>query len=259
MPRFSRTIPVESLRLIVFDLDGTLIDSRQDLCNSVNSTLTHFGLKALPDEMIAGYIGDGAAMLIRRALTMPGELPEGAALDEEFFEQAFRYFLEYYRAHKLDFTTAYPGVMESLEGLATLPDGSARPMAVLTNKPVGPARAICEGLGMARYFFRIHGGDSFPTKKPDPQGLLALMAEAGAAPEETLMIGDSDVDVKTARNAGAWVLGCSFGLAPESLADAEPDAVVDGAAAWAEMLTGTAPNSSGGLPATHRRGVEISL
>jgi phosphoglycolate phosphatase len=238
MLRYFREIPLESLRLIVFDLDGTLIDSRQDLCNSVNATLTHFGLRALEDDAIAGFIGDGAAMLIRRSLAipaqLPGDVPEGEA-GEAFFEEAFAYFLTYYRAHKLDFTRVYPGVMESLETLRILPDGNERRMAVLTNKPVGPAVAICEGLGISKYFFSIYGGDSFRTKKPDPLGLLTLMAEAGAAPEETLMVGDSDVDVRTARNAGTWALGCSFGLAPEALAAAEPDAMADHASAWAAV------------------------
>ena len=238
MFRIIRPFPFDSIRLIVFDLDGTLIDSRQDLCNSVNATLTHFGLRALEDDVIASFIGDGAAMLIRRALAipaqLPGDVPEGAAA-EAFFEEAFAYFLAYYRMHKLDFTQVYPGVIDSLEALKTLPDGRARQMAVLTNKPVGPARAICEGLGISKYFFSVYGGDSFATKKPDPLGLLRLMAEAGAAPEETLMVGDSDVDVRTARNAGAWVLGCSFGLAPESLASVEPDAMADHASAWAAI------------------------
>lgn len=233
-----RSLPVESVRLIVFDLDGTLIDSRQDLCNSVNATLEHFGLRALADDVIAGFIGDGAAMLIRRALAVPGELPAGSAAPEEaFFEEAFAYFLGYYRAHKLDFTKVYPGVLESLEALKRRPDGSARAMAVLTNKPVGPARAICEGLGLSRYFFKIYGGDSFATKKPDPLGLITLMAEAGAEPRETLMIGDSDVDIRTARNAGAWALGCSFGLAPETLEEVEPDAIADHASAWTQALS----------------------
>jgi phosphoglycolate phosphatase len=239
MLRIFRPLPVESLRLLVFDLDGTLIDSRQDLCNSVNATLENFGLRALPDDAIAGFIGDGAAMLIRRALAMPGEVPEGSpAQDSGFFDEAFAYFLTYYRAHKLDYTQVYPGVLNSLEALKTLPDGSARKMAVLTNKPVGPARAICDGLGLSPYFFSVYGGDSFATKKPDPLGLMTLMAEAGATPEETMMIGDSDVDMRTARNAGVWALGCTFGLAPETLETAEPDAVVDHASAWAEALGG---------------------
>jgi phosphoglycolate phosphatase len=237
MSHLFRSLPIESLRLIVFDLDGTLIDSRQDLCNSVNATLEHFGLRALPDDVIAGFIGDGAAMLIRRALAVPGELPAGSPAPEEaFFDEAFAYFLAYYRAHKLDFTTVYPGVLESLEALKNLPDGSVRPMAVLTNKPVGPARAICEGLGLSPYFFSIYGGDSFSTKKPDPLGLITLMAEAEAKPGETLMIGDSNIDIQTARNAGAWALGCSFGLMPETLEEAEPDAVVDHASAWVTVL-----------------------
>jgi phosphoglycolate phosphatase len=239
MLRIIRPLPVDSLRLLVFDLDGTLIDSRQDLCNSVNATLEHFALQPLPDEVIASFIGDGAAMLIRRALAVPGELPtNGPAPAEAFFEEAFAYFLTYYRAHKLDYTTVYPGVVESLEALKTLPDGSARKMAVLTNKPVGPARAICEGLGLSPYFFRIYGGDSFSTKKPDPLGLETLMAEAGAVARETLMVGDSDVDILTARNAGAWAMACTFGLAPESLEEVEADAEVDHAAAWGVALGG---------------------
>jgi phosphoglycolate phosphatase len=167
-------------------------------------------------------------------------LPGMDPADEGIFQRAFAFFLTYYRAHKLDFTYVYPGVFESLEALKTLPDGSARPMAVLTNKPVGPARAICEALGLTPYFFNVYGGDSFSTKKPDPLGLQALMAEAGVSPEETLMVGDSDVDVNTARNAGAWTLGCRFGLSPEALAVAGPDVLVDSAAEWAASLTGTA-------------------
>ena len=89
-------------------------------------------------------------------------------------------------------------------------------MAVLTNKPVRPARGICEGLGLADYFLHIYGGDSFPVKKPDPLGLRSLMEETGARPEETVMIGDSQVDVLTARNAGTWSLGCTFGFGPDT-------------------------------------------
>lgn len=233
MLRFFRPIPTESLRLIVFDLDGTLIDSRQDLCNSVNAMLAHFDLKPLSDDVIASFIGDGVAMLIRRALAVPGELPAGLDTPEHpFFDEAFAYFLAYYREHKLDYTHVYPGVLESLEALKTFPDGSPRPMAVLTNKPVGPARAICDGLGLSSYFFAIYGGDSFPAKKPDPLGLNTLISQAGSTPQQTLLIGDSDVDVRTARNAGAWSLGCTFGLAPDSLEHTQPDALVDHAANW---------------------------
>ncbi len=153
---------------------------------------------------------------------------------------AYPFFLAYYREHKLDFTYAYAGVLEALAALKELhdlPDGPARTMAVLTNKPVRPARGICEGLGMASYFLHIYGGDSFPAKKPDPLGLRSLMEETGALPEETVMIGDSQVDVQTARNAGVWSVGCAFGFGPQNLMETPPDIVVDTAADWTAALS----------------------
>ena len=231
-----RPLPVESLKLLVFDLDGTLIDSAQDLCNSVNATLAHFGRERLPDEMVAGFIGDGAMMLIRRAFSADADVP----VDEVVLAEVYLFFLAYYREHKLDFTYAYDGVLEALAALKVLhgpPGGEARAMAVLTNKPVRPAQAICEALGLAPYFLNIYGGNSFPTKKPDPGGLLAVMHEAGARPEETVMIGDSNVDVQTARNAGAWSIGCTFGLAPETLEITQPDVLVDSPADWTAALS----------------------
>jgi phosphoglycolate phosphatase len=230
-----RPIPVESLKLLVFDLDGTLIDSAQDLCNSVNATLAEFSCSPLPDEEIATFIGDGALMLVRRAFAAGN----GSEIDEERLAKAYAYFLDYYREHKLDYTYAYEGVLEALAALRTVhdqPDAPARAMAVLTNKPVRPARAICEALGLAPYFLNIYGGNSFTTKKPDPEGLFALMQEGGARPEETVMIGDSQVDVQTARNAGAWSIGCTFGLAPGSLEAIPPDVLVDSPTDWTAAL-----------------------
>ncbi|HLI04777.1 MAG TPA: HAD-IA family hydrolase [Terracidiphilus sp.] len=238
MIQIFRPIPVERLRLLVFDLDGTLIDSAQDLCNSVNAALRAFGREPLPDPAIAGFVGNGAPMLMRRALALAGNLtPE--TIDEDLFEKAYAFFLQYYREHKLDFTRAYEGVMEALHALQQLhdqPGGPARAMAVLTNKPVRPARGICEGLGLAGYFREIYGGDSFPLKKPDPLGLRTLMQQTGALPEETVMIGDSAVDMQTARNAGAWALGCAFGFGPQNLMEVPPDVLVDSAAEWTEAL-----------------------
>jgi phosphoglycolate phosphatase len=232
-----------SPRLIVFDLDGTLIDSRQDLCNSVNAMLKHLGKPELPEEVIAGYIGDGASMLVRRAL---GD-PEGDAHDEEYMSGALDFFLDYYREHKLDFTYVYPGVTESLKAIR-----AARPetlMAVLTNKPVNPSIAICDHFGLSDYFFQNYGGNSFHTKKPDPHGLLTLIAEASAiagspiAAAETMMVGDTEVDVLTARAVGAMSLGCLFGLAPHRLEVAKPDFLVDSAAEWIEVF-GVGPLST---------------
>jgi phosphoglycolate phosphatase len=222
--------------LIVFDLDGTLIDSRQDLCNSINAMLKHFGKPELPEAVIAGYIGDGASMLVRRAL---GD-PEGDVHDEEFVAEALGFFLEYYKVHKLDYTYVYPGVMEALAAIRM-----ARPevlMAVLTNKPVNPSRAICDHFGLSQHFFQNYGGNSFHTKKPDPHGLLVLISEASAIagttvpPGEVLMVGDSDIDVLTARAAGVRSVGCTFGLAPHSLEAAKPDYLVDHPEGWVKVV-----------------------
>src|SRR5271168_161842 len=190
MYRTFRPIPAGSLRLLVFDLDGTLIDSGADLCASVNAMLRHFDRPPLPDAVISTYIGDGAARLVSRSLDEP---PDAAFLDS-----AVAYFLDYYREHKLDQTYVYPGVFASLDSLQFDPAGAPRAMAVLTNKPIGPSLAICEALGLSPYFFRIYGGNSFATKKPDPEGLIALIQETGVTAQETMMIGDSDVDILTA-------------------------------------------------------------
>ena len=221
-------IPVESLRLLVFDLDGTLIDSRKDLANSVNAMLAQFNRPTLPEDVIASYIGDGAGMLVRRALGDPD--------DEAYVESALTAFLDYYREHKLDYTRVYPGVLESLDALSRGIDGAPRQMAVLTNKPIVPSQVICDTLGLTPFFFRIYGGNSFSTKKPDPQGLNQLIREAGVDPFETLMIGDSDVDILTARSAGVWAVGCRFGLAPHTLDAAPPDCFVDFPSDWTNAL-----------------------
>ena len=197
MVRIFRRIPAERLKLLVFDLDGTLIDSAQDLCNSVNAALQSWPRPAARPcdcrlcrqrraHADAPVAGPG-----RQHCPRPGR--------RGLFAKAYDFFLQYYREHKLDFTYAYAGVLDALKALHELhdaPGGPSRTMAVLTNKPVRPARGICEGLGLADYFLHIYGGDSFPQKKPDPFGLRSLMEETGSTPEETVMIGDSQVDVR---------------------------------------------------------------
>jgi phosphoglycolate phosphatase len=226
-------------RFLVFDLDGTLINSSLDLCNSVNAMLEHLGKPPLPNAVIASYIGDGAAMLVRRALGDPGDL-DASTHDESVVREALEFFLSYYRVHKLDNTVVYDGVLTSLEQIR-----SRHPqilMAVLTNKPVGPSLDICRQLGLEPFFFQNYGGDSFTTKKPDPQGLRTLIAEANARldqplqTDEIVMIGDTDVDVLTGRSCGVRTLGCGFGLSPHALAAAQPDAFVEHASEWPAVL-----------------------
>jgi phosphoglycolate phosphatase len=204
----------------------------------VNAALRECSLGPLPDPAIASFVGNGAPMLMRRSLALAANI-DPSNVSEDTFAKAYAFFLQYYREHKLDFTYAYEGVLDALKALHELheaPGGPQRTMAVLTNKPVRPARGICEGLGLADYFLHIYGGDSFPLKKPDPLGLRSLMEETGATPEETVMIGDSKVDVETARNAGAWSVGCAFGFGPQNILDTPPDVLVDSAAEWTQAL-----------------------
>jgi phosphoglycolate phosphatase len=230
MIRQNRPIPAEEIRLLIFDLDGTLVDSRLDLANSVNAMLRHFGKPLLPNEVIAGYIGDGAPMLVRRSLGDPD--------DEHYVQQALEFFLHYYRAHKLDNTYVYPGIKESLDFLRASRNGHAIKMSVLSNKPVGPSRAIVEALGLGSYFFQVYGGNSFHTKKPDPAGVQALLQESGVPAEQTVIVGDSVVDVLTARNSGAYSLGVSYGFAPHTFADATPDVLVETPEEIVEVFAG---------------------
>ena len=181
--------------LLIFDLDGTLVDSKQDLANAVNAARGHMGLEPIDGPLISTYVGDGAPTLIRRAM------PEGTS--EADLARALEFFLQYYGEHKLDCTRPYPGVPEALERLAR---GGVR-MAVLTNKPVRVSGSILEGLGLRPYFARVYGGNSFEQKKPHPVGVETLLAELGVAPERAMIVGDSAVDVRTARNAGVAVCG----------------------------------------------------
>lgn len=188
----------KAVRALIFDLDGTLIDSKNDLICSVNAMLGELGRPHLPAETISSYIGHGAPQLVARAL--------GRGCTEAERERALEFFLRYYNEHKTDTTRAYAGVPDTLERL----DG--RPMAVLTNKPVRISVRILEELGLAKYFRAIYGGNSFSTKKPDPLGAQTILAELSAKPNEAVLVGDSEVDVQTARNAGMWAATVNHGF-----------------------------------------------
>ncbi len=220
MIKFHRPFDPHKIRLLIFDLDGTLIDSRLDLVHSVNATLRHMKRPELPDDVIASYVGDGAPALIGRALGKE-------AGDEKLVRSGLEYFLAYYREHKLDHTHVYEGISEALASMQNSHNGLPRKMAVLSNKPVNPSRAIVEALGLGKFFPLVYGGNSFATKKPDPEGAQTILRETGSEPQETLIVGDSGVDVLTGRNAGTWTCGVTYGFAPHTLRDAAPDVLVD--------------------------------
>ncbi|MFY9559131.1 MAG: HAD-IA family hydrolase [Terriglobales bacterium] len=228
MIRFLRQFDPESIRLLVFDLDGTLIDSRLDLVHSINAMLRHFERPELPGNLIATYVGDGAPALVRRAL--------GDLNDESLFRAALEYFLAYYRIHKLDHTTVYAGIPEALTRLAAPPNGVPRQMAVLSNKPVNPSRDIVQALGLGDFFVRIYGGNSFTTKKPDPLGVQTILEETGVTASEAIMIGDSSIDVLTGHNAGLWTCGVTYGFAPQTLEEVPPDVLIDAPAEVAGLF-----------------------
>jgi phosphoglycolate phosphatase len=174
----------------------------------------------LPDDVIASYVGDGAPILIQRALG-------GEAVDDAVVRRGLQFFLAYYREHKLDHTTVYAGIRQALTAIQQASNGAPRKLTVLSNKPVGPSRAIVEALGLGPFFQQIYGGNSFATKKPDPEGARRLLEENGVRAEQAAIVGDSHVDIETGCNAGLWTVGVSYGFAPHTLLEKPPDVLVD--------------------------------
>ena len=202
-----------AVRALIFDLDGTLIDSQRDLIRSVNATLQEMGREELHEDTISGYIGHGAPQLVRRAL--------GSNAADYECDRALQFFLAHYNEHKLDSTCPYPRVPEALALLANYP------MAILTNKPVRASVRILEGLGLTKYFRAVYGGNSFETKKPDPLGAHTILREFAAAPNEAMLIGDSEVDVQTARNAGTLAAAVNYGFGTHNRAAYPADIYLD--------------------------------
>lgn len=215
---------MKAVRLVVFDLDGTLVDSTQDLATAVNAALARVspGTPPLAMDTVRSYIGNGAGILIARSLDAAGLRLRP--------EDVLPVFLDCYRGCLLDTTRLYPGVPEALDSLAD------RTLAVLTNKPGDMSRTILTGLEAAGRFARIYGGGDVPGRKPDPAGLLRLMAETGAAPRETVIVGDSAVDVRTGRAAEVWTVGVTYGLDPESLTAEPPDHLLNDLRDLARLL-----------------------
>jgi phosphoglycolate phosphatase len=203
------------VQLLIFDLDGTLIDSALDLAISVNATRRHMGLPELDLDLISSYVGDGAPVLIRRVI--------GPEALEETVRTALEFFLTFYRLNALEHTKLYPGVREALEELFR----RGKTLSVLTNKPVRISADILVALGLGDKFFRVYGGNSFELKKPDPIGVTTLLSETGIEPVETMLVGDSHVDMQTARNAGVAACGVTWGFQTERMLAEQPDLVID--------------------------------
>jgi len=213
------------LRLVVFDLDGTLVDSSADLATAVNRMLAALapGTPALSHPQVRAFIGNGARVLVGRALQAAGLAHEP--------DQALPVFLAAYRGCLLDSTRFYPGVLEALDALRPVP------LAVLTNKPGELSRALLDGLGAGDRFVRVIGGGDAP-RKPDPAGLRELMALCGAAADETVLCGDSAVDVATGRAASVFTVGVLCGFDAEGFVGAPPDLQLGAVAELPEALRG---------------------
>jgi phosphoglycolate phosphatase len=200
--------------VLIFDLDGTLVDSKKDLTASVNHIRHEFDLPDLTEDEIAGFIGNGALMLIRQAL--------GPKATETSVQTGLQMFLSYYRAHMLDSSTLYSGVRDTLDHLREFAK-----LAVLTNKPVHFSCAMLDGLGIYKHFVSVYGGNSFDHKKPDPIGVFQILSDTNGHRERTWMIGDSAVDVLTGKNALIRTCGVTYGYATGTFEQTPPDFLID--------------------------------
>lgn len=214
---------LERFPAIVFDFDGTLVDSAADLRRALNILLDGAGLPALPLDAVRRMIGDGVPKLVERGFAAYGRL-----LDAEALAAATRRFLEIYEPISADNTELYPGVLATLEALA----GRGHRLGLCTNKPERATRLILASLGLDRLLSAVVGGDTLPVKKPRPEPLLAALKGLGHPPGRALMVGDNEHDVATARAAGVAVVAVSYGYARVPLDELDADATID---AFAEL------------------------
>ncbi len=198
------------IRLVVFDLDGTLVDSRRDIAEATNATLESFGAARLPDQAVGRMVGDGAPVLVARAF-------EAVGVDQP--ENALERFLAIYHGRLLEHTRPYDGIPDVLTAL--MPRVA---LGVLTNKPIAATRAILDGLDLSRFFpdRSIIGGDGPFARKPDPSGLRHLVAVSETTPDATLLVGDSAVDWRTSRAASTQLCLARYGFGWESLTAVDP-------------------------------------
>ena len=204
---------MKRISLFIFDLDGTLIDSKRDIASSVHHTMKILGLPPIADEVIHSFVGNGVTPLIQQSVETTGAVN---------FQEALTIFQEHYQAHCIDTTRSFPGILEIIRHF------EKTPKVVITNKSQGFSDTIIEGLGLTSSFIGVYGGDTKFPKKPDPTLVHHLLQSIGAAPESAVIIGDSRVDIETGKNAGIMTCGVTWGFRPkEELVESRPDYLID--------------------------------
>ena len=208
------------IKLLIYDLDGTLIDSCKDIANGVNWALKGLGFRALSEKQISSFVGKGVRNLMQMVLQESSQRKEKP--DEKLLERAIKLYRNHYQHHLLDKTKLFPSVREVLEHF------KGRKQAVITNKPEDFSRQILNGLGIASYFFCVIGGDRTFPKKPSPEPVLEIMKLARALPSETVLVGDSDIDVQTGKNAGIKTIAVTYGFGShQEIRHSNPDLILD--------------------------------
>ena len=213
---------ISQIRYIAFDLDGTLVDSVPDLAQALRMMMVDLGKDAVSDDAVRGWIGNGAEIMIKRALS--GSVIIDPELDEALYEIARTRFDHYYETNGHHKTEVYPQVMQTLARLKS----AGLTLGIVTNKPAAFVPAILDDLGLAPYFSDVIGGDTLPTNKPDPQGLLSLLEKYQLTSSQLLMVGDSSNDILAAKNAKVASVGLTYGYNyGQPIADSQPNVVCD--------------------------------